>query len=95
MQSTYAHETFKPSVHVAVGHPAEQIVRFAESHGIDHIVVGTECTRPLRYSESVRNGRYATLPTSHQRLNTVSIGYTLLGQARLGAVEWRKPPQDE
>jgi hypothetical protein len=46
----------------------------------------------LRYSESVRNGRYATLPTSHQRLNTVSIGYTLLGQARLGAVDWRKPP---
>ena len=49
----------------------------------------------LRYSESVRNGRYATLPTSYQRLNTVSIGYTLLGQARLGAVDWRKPPQDE
>jgi hypothetical protein len=44
----------------------------------------------LRYAESVRNGRYATLPTSHQRLNTVSIGYTLLGQARLGAVDWRK-----
>jgi len=49
----------------------------------------------LRYSESVRNGRYATLPTSYQRLNTVSIGYTLLGQARLGAVDWRKPPRDE
>ena len=47
----------------------------------------------LRYSESVRNGRYATLPTSHQRLNTVSIGYTLLGQARLGAVDWRKQPE--
>ena len=45
----------------------------------------------LRYSESIRNGRYATLPTSHQRLNTVSIGYTLLGQARLGTVDWRKP----
>jgi nucleotide-binding universal stress UspA family protein len=40
VQSKYAHETFKTSVHVAVGHPAEQIVRFAESHGIDHIVVG-------------------------------------------------------
>lgn len=49
----------------------------------------------LRYSESVRNGRYAALPTSHQRLNTVSIGYTLLGHARLGAVDWRKPPQGE
>jgi Domain of unknown function (DUF3943) len=49
----------------------------------------------LRYSESVRNGRYAALPTSHQTLNTVSIGYTLLGHARLGAVDWRKPPEDE
>ena len=47
----------------------------------------------LRYSESIRNGRYATLPTSHQRLNTVSIGYTLLGQARLGTVDWRKPQE--
>jgi nucleotide-binding universal stress UspA family protein len=26
--------------HVVVGHPAEQIVRYAEEHGIDHIVVG-------------------------------------------------------
>lgn len=26
--------------HAAVGHPAEQIVRFAEAHAIDHIVVG-------------------------------------------------------
>jgi nucleotide-binding universal stress UspA family protein len=26
--------------HVSVGHPAEQIVRYAEQHGIDHIVVG-------------------------------------------------------
>lgn len=25
---------------VAVGHPAEQILRYAETHGIDHIVVG-------------------------------------------------------
>jgi nucleotide-binding universal stress UspA family protein len=25
---------------VAVGHPAEQIIRYAEHHGIDHIVVG-------------------------------------------------------
>ncbi len=25
---------------VAVGHPAEQIVRCAEAHGVDHIVVG-------------------------------------------------------
>ena len=25
---------------VVVGHPAEQILRYAETHGIDHIVVG-------------------------------------------------------
>lgn len=25
---------------IAIGHPAEQIVLYAESHGIDHIVVG-------------------------------------------------------
>jgi hypothetical protein len=47
----------------------------------------------LRYSESSRNGSYATLPTSHQRLSTFSIGYTLLGQARLGAVDWRPASQ--
>ncbi len=40
VQSKYAHETFKTHVHIAVGHPAEQIVRFAEGHDIDHIVVG-------------------------------------------------------
>jgi len=26
--------------HVAMGHPAEQILRYADAHGIDHIVVG-------------------------------------------------------
>jgi nucleotide-binding universal stress UspA family protein len=25
---------------IAVGHPAEQIVQYAESHGIDHVVLG-------------------------------------------------------
>jgi hypothetical protein len=25
-----------------------------------------------------RNGRYAALPTSHQKLNAIRIGYTLL-----------------
>ena len=43
----------------------------------------------LRYSESQRDGRYATLPTSHQSTGTISIGYTLLGQTRFGAVDWR------
>ena len=40
VQSKHAHELFKTHVHIAVGHPAEQIVRFAEGHDIDHIVVG-------------------------------------------------------
>ena len=40
VQSKYTQEPFKTHVHIAVGHPAEQIVRFAEAHGIDHIVVG-------------------------------------------------------
>ncbi|MBO3273753.1 universal stress protein [Pseudomonas schmalbachii] len=30
----------RPKTHVAVGRPAEQIVRYAEEHGIDHIVIG-------------------------------------------------------
>jgi nucleotide-binding universal stress UspA family protein len=40
IQSKHAHEPFKTHVHIAVGHPAEQLVRFAEAHQIDHIVVG-------------------------------------------------------
>jgi nucleotide-binding universal stress UspA family protein len=40
VQSKHAHEPFKIHVHIAVGHPAEQIVRFAEGNDIDHIVVG-------------------------------------------------------
>jgi hypothetical protein len=43
----------------------------------------------LRYSESRRVGTYASLPTSRQTVGTVSIGYTLLGQTRFGAVDWR------
>jgi hypothetical protein len=45
----------------------------------------------LRYAESRRDGTYASLPTSHQSIGTVSIGYTLLGQTRAGAVDWRSP----
>ena len=33
-------ESIKSQMHVVVGHPAEQIIRYAEGHGIDHIVVG-------------------------------------------------------
>ena len=43
----------------------------------------------LRYSQASRNGRYASLPTSHQSIGTFSIGYTLVGQTRFGAVDWR------
>jgi hypothetical protein len=43
----------------------------------------------FRYSEAKRNGRYASLPTSHQSIGTFSIGYTLVGQTRFGAVDWR------
>ena len=43
----------------------------------------------LSYSQSTRDGRYVGLPDSHQSVRTISIGYTLLGHTRLGAVEWR------
>jgi hypothetical protein len=43
----------------------------------------------FRYSQATRNGRYASLPTSHQSIGTFSIGYTLVGQTRFGAVDWR------
>lgn len=33
-------DTVQTSFRVAIGHPAEQIVRDAEAHAIDHIVVG-------------------------------------------------------
>jgi Domain of unknown function (DUF3943) len=45
----------------------------------------------VRYAESSRDGRYAQRPDSHQRVATFSIGYTLLGSTRLGAVDWRAP----
>ena len=40
VRARLAQESFKTHFQVAVGHPAEQIVRYAEGHGIDHIVVG-------------------------------------------------------
>jgi hypothetical protein len=48
----------------------------------------------LRYAESRRDGRYATLPDSRQSIGTVSIAYTLLGQTRFGAVDWRAQVAD-
>lgn len=40
VKARLAGETIKTTFHVAVGHPAEQIVRYAEEHAIDHVVVG-------------------------------------------------------
>jgi nucleotide-binding universal stress UspA family protein len=40
LRSALAKESVKSQMHVVVGHPAEQIVRYAERHGVDHIVVG-------------------------------------------------------
>lgn len=35
-----ANDGVDAQAHLIVGHPAEQLVRYAEQHGIDHIVVG-------------------------------------------------------
>jgi nucleotide-binding universal stress UspA family protein len=40
LKARLANDAIKTTFEVAVGHPAEQIVRYAEQHGIDHIVVG-------------------------------------------------------
>ena len=42
----------------------------------------------VRFSQSSRDGRYVHLPDSHQRVSTVSVGYTLLGHQKFGAVDW-------
>jgi hypothetical protein len=43
----------------------------------------------IRYAESTRDGRYSQQPDSHQRVSTFMLAYTLLGNARFGAVDWR------
>lgn len=43
----------------------------------------------LRYRISNRDGRYTDEPDSHQRVATLNIGYTFLGEEDLGAVDWR------
>ena len=40
VKARLASESIKAVFHVAVGHPAEQLVRYAEQQAIDHIVVG-------------------------------------------------------
>ena len=43
----------------------------------------------IQYIASVRDARYPDRASSHQTTGTVSLVYTLLGDTRLGAVEWR------
>jgi len=40
LQARAAKAGVKMSFSVAIGHPAEQIVHYAETHGVDHIVLG-------------------------------------------------------
>jgi len=40
VRARLAGESIKAQLQVVVGHPAEQLVRYAEAHSIDHIVVG-------------------------------------------------------
>lgn len=40
LQSKAAHLGLNPHFHIATGHPAEQIIRAAEHHGIDLIMLG-------------------------------------------------------
>jgi len=40
LKARMASDGFDVRAQVVVGHPAEQLVRYAEQHGIDHIVVG-------------------------------------------------------
>lgn len=43
----------------------------------------------FRYTVSRRDAQYSGLADTSQTVNTVSIGYTYLGQTRFGAVDWR------
>lgn len=43
----------------------------------------------VQYIASIRNARYPDRADSHQTTGTVSLVYTLLGDAGFGAVEWR------
>ena len=47
----------------------------------------------LQYLASVRDAHYPDRANSHQNAGTVSLVYTLLGDARFGAVEWRGADQ--
>ena len=44
----------------------------------------------LRYIATHREAHYPDLGKRHQTLGTVSLFYTLLGDTRFGAVDWRE-----
>ena len=43
----------------------------------------------IQYIASIRDAKYPDRADSHQTVGTVSLVYTLLGNAWFGAVEWR------
>jgi hypothetical protein len=43
----------------------------------------------IQYIASIRDARYPDRPDSHQKTGTISLVYTLIGDSRFGAVEWR------
>lgn len=47
----------------------------------------------IQYIGSLRDSRYSNIPDTRQTLGTVSLVYTLLGDTRFGAVEWRDRPK--
>lgn len=40
LKARLAKESIQAKYEITIGHPSEQILRYAERHGIDHIVVG-------------------------------------------------------
>jgi hypothetical protein len=43
----------------------------------------------IQYIASIRDAHYPDRADSHQTVGTVSLVYTLLGDTRFGAIEWR------
>jgi hypothetical protein len=43
----------------------------------------------IQYTASLRDAQYPDRADTHQTVGTVSLVYTLLGDTRFGAVEWR------
>jgi hypothetical protein len=47
----------------------------------------------VRYTESRREAHYEGIPETNQSVGAISIVYSLLGQTRFGAVDWRSPEE--